>query len=70
MSINFMDVNREGFDSDQYIKILIAITKADKNNGPPEIEFVKSKAKALGIDFDHLWQTTKPFPSAKPRFHG
>ena len=58
MSINFMDVNREGFDSNQYIKILIAITKADKNNGPPEIEFVKSKAKALGIDFDHLWQTT------------
>jgi hypothetical protein len=53
-----MDVNQEGFDSELYIKILIAITKADKNNGAPEIDFVKSKALALGIDFDKLWQTT------------
>jgi hypothetical protein len=58
MSINFMEVNQEGFDSELYIKILIAINKADKNNGTPEIDFVKSKAKALGINYDRLWRTT------------
>jgi hypothetical protein len=68
MSNNFMEVYQEGFDSELYIKILIAITKADKNNGRPEVEFVKSKAMALGLDFEALWlDTEKSFAIRKAR---
>ncbi len=66
MNINFMDVNNEDFDSELYIKILIAITKADRNNGAPEIEYVKTQADSLGLDFNKLWNTTdKKFSISK-----
>jgi hypothetical protein len=58
MDINFADVNNEDFDPELYIKILIVITKADRNNGAPEIEYIKTKANSLGLDFNKLWNTT------------
>jgi hypothetical protein len=36
----------------------VAITKADRNNGVPEIRYVKNQADRLGIDFHELWQAT------------
>jgi hypothetical protein len=58
MEINFIDLNNEDFDPELYIKILVAVAKADKNNGPREFEYVANQANRLGIDFARVWDTT------------
>ena len=59
--MDFTFVNRDSiaFDKETYIKILIAIAKADKNNGPPEFEYVRKKAQRLGVDYDRFLASTK-----------
>ena len=59
MEINFVDLDNEDFDSELYIKILIAVAKADKNNGPNEFAYVENQANRLGIDFAAVWDTTE-----------
>ncbi|UCF82664.1 MAG: hypothetical protein JSV50_15925 [Desulfobacteraceae bacterium] len=59
MEINFVDLDNEDFDPELYIKILIAVAKADKNNGPKEFAYVENQANRLGIDFATVWDTTE-----------
>jgi hypothetical protein len=51
MEIRFTDTQRSEFDPELYVKILIAIAKADPDNGRPEFAFINRQARALGIDF-------------------
>ena len=48
MDFTFVDGDSKDFDSETYIKILIAIAKADKDNGPREFEYVRKQAQRLG----------------------
>jgi hypothetical protein len=58
VDFNFVEANTPDFDSRTYIQILLAIAKADKDNGPPEYAFVRSQARQLGIDYDHYFKVT------------
>jgi hypothetical protein len=58
LDLNFVDVDTPDFDPHTYIQILVAIAKADKENGPPEYAFVRRQAKRLGLDYDTFVQTT------------
>jgi hypothetical protein len=53
MEIRFGDPQTAEFDPELYVKILIAIAKADPNNGRPEFAFIGRQALALGVDFGH-----------------
>jgi len=57
MDLNFVDAKTRDFDPRIYLSILVAIAKADKDNGPPEFEFVRHRADNLGLDSDHFFQT-------------
>jgi hypothetical protein len=62
MEIRFTDPRTSEFDPELYVKILIAIAKADPNNGKPEFAFIGRQAQALGVDFGHwLKQIDKGF---------
>ena len=68
MEFTFVDKDSADFDSETYIKILIAIAKADKDNGPPEFEYIRNQAQRLGVDYDHfLVSTEKAFEINKQR---
>ncbi|UCF89743.1 MAG: hypothetical protein JSW39_15690 [Desulfobacterales bacterium] len=58
MEINFVDADTKDFDPELYIQILIAITKADRFNGAPEIRYVQNQAERLSLDFAKFWKTT------------
>ena len=68
MDFTFVDAKSKDFDSETYIKILIAIAKADKDNGPPEFEYIRRQARRLGVDYDRfLASTEKSFDINKQR---
>jgi len=68
MEIAFVDKDSTDFDSETYIKVLIAIAKADKDNGPPEFEYIRKQAQRLGVDYDQfLASTEKAFEINKQR---
>ena len=68
MDFTFVDGDSKDFDSETYIKILIAIAKADKDNGPREFEYVRKQAQRLGVDYDRfLASTEKAFDINKQR---
>jgi tellurite resistance protein len=68
MNFTFVDANSKDFDSETYIKILIAIAKADKENGPREFEYIRKQAQHLGADYDRfLASTEKTFDIKKQR---
>ena len=68
MDFTFVDADSANFDSETYIKILIAIAKADKDNGPPEFEYIRKQAQRLGVDYDRfLASTEKSFDINKQR---
>ncbi len=58
MDLNFVAADTPDFDAQTYIRMLIAIAKADKENGPPEYAFVRRQAHALGIDYEPIAKTT------------
>ncbi|MDY6880415.1 MAG: hypothetical protein V2J25_02450 [Desulfatiglans sp.] len=58
MEAGFIDLNHEDFDPQLYIQVLIAVAKADKDNGPREFRYIKTRAHRLGIDFDEVWSGT------------
>ena len=59
MEIKYFDTDDTSFDPNLYIKILVAIAKADKNNGPREYKFVQTLADRLSIDITEMWKTTE-----------
>lgn len=68
MEFTYVDKDSADFDSETYVKILIAIAKADKDNGPPEFEYIRKQAQRLGVDYDHfLASTEKAFEIDKQR---
>lgn len=56
MDLNFVTADTRDFDSRTYISILVAIAKADKDNGPPEYDFVRRQAEYLGLDSDYFFR--------------
>jgi hypothetical protein len=58
MEMSFTDLNNEDFDPELYIKMLVAVAKADRNNGPKEFKYVENQANRSGIDFARVWDTT------------
>ena len=59
MERKYFDTDDSNFDPQLYIKILVAIAKADKNNGPREYKFVQTLADRLSIDITEMWGTTE-----------
>jgi len=61
-----MSANMPDFDAETYVRMLVAIAKSDKDNGPREFDFVRLKTRQMGLDFDYFVQTTdKDFIIAK-----
>jgi len=38
------------FDRETYVKMLITIARADKENGPPEYRFIRRQAIQMGVN--------------------
>lgn len=58
MDIRFNHMDTTDFDPQMYIRILVAITKADSSNSKPEIDYVKRQSIGLPVDFDQIWEST------------
>jgi uncharacterized tellurite resistance protein B-like protein len=58
MDFSFVNINNTDFNAQMYIRILIAIAKADPDNGPPEFEFVRRQARQLDVDYEDFLATT------------
>ena len=56
MDLNFAGAKTRDFDPRTYLSILVAIAKADKDNGPPEFDFVRRRADSLGLDSDYYFK--------------
>jgi len=68
MDFTFINRDSTDFDSETYINILIAIAKADKDNGPREFEHIRKQAQRLGVDYKRfLASTEKTFDINKQR---
>lgn len=52
------DKNNATFDRETYVKMLIAIARADKDNGPPEYGYIRKQALRSGIDYERLLKST------------
>ncbi len=58
MDLNFVNADTKDFDPRTYVRILVAIAKADKENGPPEFDYVRRQADRLGLDSEHFFRNT------------
>jgi hypothetical protein len=58
MELNFVTAATADFDPQLYVRLLVTVAKADPENGPPEIDYVRRQAQRLGIDFDAVWAAT------------
>ena len=58
MDLNFVNVDTHDFDPRIYVRILVAIAKADKENGPAEFEYVSRQAERLGFDSEYFFRNT------------
>lgn len=58
MDLNFVDADTNDFDPRTYLSILVAIAKADKDNGPPEFNYVRRQAERLGLDSEQFFKNT------------
>lgn len=58
MDLNFVDADTQDFDPRTYLRILVAIAKADKDNGPPEYDYVRRQAERLGLESEHFFKNT------------
>ncbi|MCJ8500560.1 hypothetical protein [Desulfatitalea alkaliphila] len=54
----FVDARTPDFEVDNYLRILVAIAKADRENGPRELAFIKEQARRLGADAELFIQHT------------
>ena len=46
------------FDRETYLKMLITIARADKDNGPPEYRFIRRQAIQMGVDYERVLRDT------------
>ena len=54
--------SRDDFDCETYLKMLITIARADKDNGPPEYAYIRKQAIGMGVDYDKiLRETIEPY---------
>ena len=58
MDLNFEEAAARDFDPRVYLRILVAIAKSDKENGPLEFDFVRRRADRLGLDSEHFFRNT------------
>lgn len=56
MDLNFQDAGAKDFNPRTYLSILVAIAKADRENGPAEFEYVRRKADSMGLDCDYFFK--------------
>jgi len=62
MEIAYVSANDKNFNAELYVRVLVAIAKADRFNGPPEYEYVKKLADSLSVDIVKIWnETSKNF---------
>jgi tellurite resistance protein len=59
MDFNFVDADTQDFDPSTYLRILVAIAKADKDNGPPEFDYVRRQAERLGLESEEFLNNTE-----------
>lgn len=50
-----------GFDRETYVKMLIAIARADKKNGLQEYGYIRKQAIKLGVDYDRVLSGTDKY---------
>ena len=58
MDLDFVNADTQDFDPRTYVRILVAIAKADRDNGPPEFAYVHRLAHRLGFDSEHFFRNT------------
>ncbi len=46
------------FDRETYLKILITIARADKENGPPTYFYIRKQAIEMGVDYEKILRDT------------
>jgi len=46
------------FDRETYVKMLITIARADKDNGPAEYRFIRKQAIAMGVNYEKILRDT------------
>jgi len=52
--------NAASFDRETYVKMLITIARADKENGPPEYRFIRKQAIQMGVNYEKVLRETDP----------
>lgn len=52
------DTSSATFDRYTYVKMLVAIARADRDNGPPEYGYIRSQAIHLGVNFEQVLRDT------------
>ena len=50
--------NAAVFDRESYVKMLITIARADKDNGPPEYRFIRRQAIQMGVNYEQALRNT------------
>jgi hypothetical protein len=60
MSGASQEKNSASFDRETYVKMLITIARADKENGPPEYRFIRKQAIQMGVNYEKVLRETKP----------
>lgn len=50
--------NAAVFDRETYVKMLITIARADKDNGPQEYRFIRRQAIQMGVNYEQVLRDT------------
>lgn len=46
------------FDRETYLKMLVTIARADKDNGPAEYAYIRKQAIEMGVDYEQILRDT------------
>jgi len=60
MSGDSQEKSSASFDRETYVKMLITIARADKENGPPEYRFIRRQAIQMGVNYEKVLRETDP----------
>lgn len=60
MSGDSQEKSSASFDRETYLKMLITIARADKDNGPPEYRFIRRQAIQMGVNYEKVLRETDP----------
>ena len=50
--------NSAVFDRETYVRMLITIARADKDNGPPEYRYIRRQAIKMGVNYESILRST------------